>query len=282
MWQGWSSGSHGEPRDLGLGGQDETVTEPDDGIRLPRSILILSDAKYKELTRDPSSVELLEDFEALVIPFSGKAEGHQEDVEAIRALLSDRDLLVSGALLIRNPYEVASFEFAEDAIEAFASAKYHELANVARLLGARTIDFVEVKVEQNRSATRGSLTAKAPAGSGKAEASQDVARKIEERLEGHLEFGGGDPDGEGAREYMKRRRLLNDQQIAALVEMRSGANPVQRYRMTLNGTRESTTNLKSALKLANAGPVKAAEIGAAFSKTAESISRIEITTDIEF
>ena len=258
------------------------MNEPDDGIRMPRSILILSEAKYSELTRDPSSVELLADSDALVIPFSGKAEGHQEDVEAIRSLLSDRDLLVSGALLIRNPYEVASFEFAEDAIEAFASAKYHELANVARLLGARTIDFVEVKVEQNRSATHGSLTAKVSAGGGKADVSQDVRRKIEERLEGHIEFGGGEPDGEGAREYMKRRRLLNDQQIAALVEMRAGSNPVQRYRMTLNGTRESTTNLKSALKLANAGPIKAAEIGAAFSKTAESINRIEITTDIEF
>lgn len=64
--------------------------------------------------------------------------------------------------------------------------------------------------------------------------------------------------------------------------MRTGKNPISAYKMTLSGTRESAANLRSAPKIANAGPVKAVEIGASFSKTAELISSIEITTEITF
>ena len=67
-----------------------------------------------------------------------------------------------------------------------------------------------------------------------------------------------------------------------LVELRTGTNPISDYKVTLSGTRESAANLRSALKIANAGPVKAVQIGASFLKTANSISSIEITTEVTF
>lgn len=259
------------------------MTDSKDNIRMPRSILILPVATYGDLTRSREWADLHEDAdEALVIPYSGKASASQEVVDEIRALLSEQDLLESGSLLIRSPYDADHYERAEDAIEAFASAKYHEVALIAGLLGARSVRFVEVKVDQNRSRAAGALAAKIPAASAKADVSQDVARNIEKRLEGDFTFDGADPDIKGARDLIKRKRLSSDRQIAALVEMRAGTNPIKRYRITMNGTRESTTNVKSALRIAHAGPIKAADIGVDFVRTVEAISRIEITTEIEF
>lgn len=249
---------------------------------LPRSVLVADERLYREILQGPDSVALLEDLDAMVIPYAGNPEVNEHEASAIRDLLLASAQLVPGALLVRNPYEAAAYEFAELAIESFASAKYHALANVARLLGAREVRFVEAKVDRNTSTWRGDAKAKIPAGGAEAEISNEVSKKLEERLEGQMKFPGSEPAPEDAVLYLRRRNLSNDQQLKDLVEMRTGANLISDYKMTLSGTRESAANLKSALKIANAGPVKAVEIGATFSKTAESIRSIEITTEIIF
>ncbi|WP_157155715.1 hypothetical protein [Diaminobutyricimonas sp. LJ205] len=235
-----------------------------------------------KITQDPDSVELLEDLDAMVIPFSSKAEGNELQVASIRQVLLATGQLVSGALLIKNPYETESYEFAEQAIETFAAAKYHHFANVARLLGARQVRFVQARVERVSANWAGSLKARVSPGGGEAEASKEVIKNLEDRLEGQMKFPGSDPAPEEALEHLRRRNLSNDQQLKALVEMRTGTNLISDYRMTLSGTRESDANLQSALKIANSGAVKAVEIGASFSKAAKSISSVEITTEIKF
>src|SRR5690606_32223122 len=203
-------------------------------------------------------------------------------VASIRDVLSAAGQLIPGALLIKNPYQTASYEFADFAIETFASAKYHALAEVARLLGAKTIHFVHAKVDHDVARWGGGATAQIPAAGGEAEVSNEVTKKLEERLEGEMMFTGSDAAPEDALACLRERNLTNDPQLQGLVEMRTGANPILQYKMTLSGTRESAANLTSALKIANAGPVKAVNIGTSFSRTANSISSIEITTKITF
>lgn len=251
-------------------------------VALPRSVLVADDRLYRKISQDPNSISLLEDLEAMVIPFSDKAEVNEFQVASIRGVLLAAGQLISGALLIKNPYEKTSYEFAEFAIETFASAKYHALANVARLLGAREVHFVEAKVEHNADQLGGTAKAHAAAGGGEAEISYEVTKKLEERLEGEMKFPGSEPEHDDALAYLGRRNLSNDQQLRDLIEMRTGTNAISQYKMTLSGTRESAANLKSGLKIANAGPVKALDIGLSFSKTAESVSSIEITTEILF
>lgn len=248
----------------------------------PRSVLVVDDRMYRELAQSPDSVELLEDLDAMVIPFSGAPEVHEAEVSAMRALLLDAGQLVPKALLVKNPYETESYEFAQHAIETFASAKYHHLANAARLLGAREIHFLEARAERDAASWSGAANVKVPAGGGSADISSEVSKKVEERLEGRMAFPGGAADAEAALAYLRRRRLSNDQQLMSLVEMRMGENPISDYKMTLSGTRESAANIHSALAIANAGPVKVADIGASFRATAETVNRIEITTEITF
>lgn len=251
-------------------------------VLLPRSVLVADGQLYRNISQSPDSIGLLEDLEAMVIPHSGKAEANEQEVLSVRELLSAAGQLISGTLLIRNPYDAASYEFAEYAIETFAIAKYHALANVARLLGAREVHFLEAKVDHDIAKWGAVATATVPAGGGEAELSNEVTKKLEERLESVMKFEGSGPDPEDALAYLRQRNLSNDQQLRGLVEMRTGTNPLTEYKMTLSGTRESTANLKSALKIANAGPVKAVDIGGSFSKSAEWISSIEITTEIKF
>jgi len=249
---------------------------------LPRSVLVADDGLYATISGDPNFVELLDDLDAMVIPFSSKPQVNEQQVGVIREVLLQAGQLTAGALLIKNPYETERYELAEFAIETFASAKYHALANVARLLGAKEVHVIETKVEVKNSKWASKLSARIPAGGGEADVSRDVTRKIEERLEGQMKFPGADPAPDQALGYLGRRNLSNDQQMRDLVEMRTGANLISGYKMTFSGTREAASNLNSALKLANAGPVKAVNIGASFSHTADSLRSVEITTKITF
>lgn len=249
---------------------------------MPRSILVADARMYRQIAHDSDDVALLEDLDAAIVPYSGRPEVNEQQILTVRDALSAAGQLIPGTLLIKNPYETTNYEFAEQAIESFASAKYHALANTARLLGAREIHFIEAKTSSNTSNSTGGAKVKIPAGAGQADITKDLTKKLEERLEGLMKFPGAEPAPQEALDYLRRRNLSGDQQLKDLVEMRTGANLISEYKMTLSGTRESTANFKSALKIANAGPVKAVDIGGSFTRTAETINSIEVTTEIFF
>lgn len=249
---------------------------------LPRSVLVAENGFYLGLSQGNNSVELLDDPEALVIPFSITPVAHEKLVITVRNILRDAGQLTSGALLIRNPYEEAAYEFAESAIETFAIAKYHALANVARLLGAREVHFEDAKAETVVNTRTGGLKAHIPWGDGKVDFSKVVKKNLKNRLEGTLKFAGGSPATDEALAYLSKRNLLQDQQLRALIDMRIGDNLVSEYKMTLNGTHEADSNVNCALRIANAGPIKAVKIGGSFAAQAHSIRTIDITTTINF
>jgi hypothetical protein len=247
----------------------------------PRSVLVADESLYLEL-KTPKYIGLLDDLDAMVVPYSGTAQVHAEQVAAMRELLVASDQLIPRALLVKNPYEAASYEFAELAVEAFVSTKYHALANVARLLGAKQVRFIEAKADRNTSSFGAELKARIPIGGGQAKVDRQIAKKLEARLEGQMSFPGGEAAIDDALAYLRRRNLANDHQLRDLVEMRTGGNRITEYKVTFSGTREATANLRSALTIASADPVKSIDFGATFSSSAESISNIEITTEIHF
>lgn len=138
------------------------------------------------------------------------AELNARAVASVHSLLQSSGQLAAGALLIRNPYEPDSYEMSEDAIESFSVAKYHAFANVSRMLGAKQVRFLEAKAESQDESWQAKIAAILPAGSGDAEAVRDVAKKLDDRLSGHLTFEGGAPDPEAAREYLRRSYLTHD------------------------------------------------------------------------
>lgn len=248
----------------------------------PRSVLVATDATYRKMADTRDSIALLEDTEAMIVPFSEEPQANEARVLAVRELLRRDGKLASGVLLIKNPYDADGYELAEHAVETFASEKYHHLANVARILGATEVQFVEAKIERAESNTQGGVKVKIPIGGGDASAGRDVSKKLEQRLAGQMTFPGAESAPEVAAAYVEKHNLGNDHQLIALVEMRSGLNQINRYKMTLSGTREAEANLKSALRIAAAGTGEVAKIGANFARTTGAINSVEITTEITF
>lgn len=248
----------------------------------PRSVLVVSNDTYMRMSQEPKSVALLEDRIAMVLPQSAKPEFNVGLALEVRNQLEGADQLAPNALLIKSPYDQASYEFATNAIEVFASTKYHVMANVARLLGAREVRFMEANVESSETKWNAAVNAAFSAVKAGAEGSREVKQKFTARIDGQLTFPGAPPEVAKAAAYLKERNLSHDQQLRALVDLRTGENPVGSYVMKLSGTREAESNLKSALDLANAGPVKALKVGVSFSKTAQRIKDIEIVTEITF
>jgi hypothetical protein len=255
------------------------VTPPE---RLPRSVLVVTDHLYNEIASNPDTVSIVADVDAMIVPLTMKPSVNTQLVSSVRSSLIRADQLSPNALLVKNPFTERSFEFADVAIEAFASAKYNALANVARLLGAKTVKFTDVTVELTESDWLAGVKMKLPVGGGDAEARREVKRRVEHSLEGDHVFMGGEPDVEAAQDLLRRRHLVADSQLAELVEMRTGKNLILEYRMTMNGTKEAASSFRAALDIANATPVKALNIGAEFTKKVTSMQSVDIKIEITF
>ena len=249
----------------------------------PRSILVADDHLYQEIAQSPDHVELLQDPEAMVVPYSARPEGNEVDVMAMRGILIAAGQLVTGALLVKDPYVDDHYAFAGSAVETFASAKYHHLANVARLLGATEVRFVDAKVGHDAESAEAGGKAKILGLVGaEAHRSSEIKKKLKDQLQGEMRFAGSEPAIEEANEYVRSRYLANDHQIRALIDMRAGSNPLLSYKMSLSVTRESDVNLRSAAKIVSKIPSKSFDIGASFERDVHSFRNIEIITEISF
>lgn len=217
----------------------------------------------------------------MVIPYSGRAEVNVAEAAALRQLLLDAGQLAPGALLVKNPYTRATYEQADLALEAFALAKYHALANMAKHLGATKVSFVDAHVDNAESSWNTGAKARLSVAKADVQVSREVTQKIAKKLHGEMTFDGAAPDIESALESLRARNLMNDQQLRYLIELRTGINPIASYKMTLSGTRESSANLRSALNLAVSVP-KSANGSASFTRVVNTISNIDITTEISF
>ncbi len=257
------------------------MTELPPQPNLPRSVLVADGRLYQEISESSDSVALLDDPDAMVIPYFGRAEVNEARVALVRQLLVDSGQFAPGALLVKNPYAAQSYELAEFAIETFALAKYHALANIAKHLGATKVSFVDAQVDNTDSSWNSGLKAKAPVAKADAQVSRDVTHKIAKKLHGEMTFDGSPPDIDSALESLRAKNLMSDQQLRYLIELRSGKNPIASYKMTLSGTRESSANLRSALNLAVSVP-RTGDGSASFTRVVNTMSNIDITTEITF
>lgn len=250
--------------------------------KLPKSVLVASDSLYAQLAGGADSIHLLQKLDAMVVPIAAKPHFNEAAVGAVRDHLDQSGQLLEGSIFIKNPYDADTYEIAENAIAAFAAEKYLALAKTAGLLGAVEVSFREARVESEQTEWDASAKAKFKIGSGEANAKRQVKKQVTSRINAHVTYPGGPSSPEQARNYLVQRNLSRDSQLQALVELRTGPNAVISYDMTMNGTRESESNLRAALDLANAGPVKLLQIGAVFTRTATVVKDVEISTQIRF
>lgn len=248
-------------------------------VPLPPAAIVVDDKTYREIANDPSRVHRLDAPDSLVIPYSAEPVARPDAIIAVRNKLIDRDLLAINQLLVRNPYDVASYASAETAIEAFVKAKYYHLASIAALLGASSIEFVKVEIEKEKSDLLGKVKAELKLVKGSSDVGHSLKKRLENRFEAKTELGGRAANVDAARAFMLERRLSNDPDVVGLIDLCSTGNPLQKHRMKVNGLLESAKTLKAGMDLAVALGTPDG-VSASFSRAVESISSIEVTTVI--
>ncbi|MEK7663385.1 MAG: hypothetical protein AAB357_04365, partial [Actinomycetota bacterium] len=226
-----------------------------------------------------SKIELLENQDAMVVPYTGSIKVNAESVGAIRNVLLSSGQLAPENLLIKNPFTTTGYvqaTSAQDALATFAADKYHHFANVIRLLGAREVHLEEAKgVDQTlevQGKAKGNKVATA-----ELDASIGIRKKITARLQAEMAFPGADAAPEEALAYMQKHLLSGDPQMEALVEMRRPPNQIQKYKLSFNCLRESATNVKAAASVA-----ALVGLGLNFNFDTHALNDIEIVTEITF
>ncbi|GAA1941556.1 hypothetical protein GCM10009775_36680 [Microbacterium aoyamense] len=242
---------------------------------------MLSDQDYLDAFNDPSTIDQLEDAESVVIPFSIEPEVNDERATAARQLLKESGQLASGTLLIQSPYDTGTYVSASEAIETFAVAKYHHFAVVASFLGARSLRVTDAKVERTAGDAKAAAKVGAKTVGVDAHLSADIASDLKAQLALETDFAGSDPDPDEALAYIREHNLLGEHSMTALVALRRGKNPVLRYQLTLDATKESQMNIDSALKV-SAGLPKLVDVGGTFAASTRAVGSIKITTEITF
>ncbi len=247
----------------------------------PLSVLVADDDLYLTILHEPSSARLLEDRFAMVIPYSLTPAVNVDGALAVREMLERSGQSMRNTLLVKNPYRAASYEPADTALQAFASAKHRAVGQVAGLLGARTVEVVETRVDKTTLKHDARFSAVLKLLRADVDGSREVAEEIAKRLEVVVKFAGGAPRPEEARAYLAQRNLSADDELLDLINMRADTELLE-YTMTVNGTRESRASLAAALDLAAVPVVKAAQVGVGFSQTLQAVSTVEISTRITF
>lgn len=245
----------------------------------PRVAVVVSDRTYRNIANDERKAYLLETPDSLVVPYSADPVAQAKRVVAVREQLIDRDLMATDQLLVRNPYDPTSYEYADDALETFVKAKYYHLASIAAHLGASSIKFLKVEIEQDKSDTAGDLKANVKVTKADAKFARTIKNRLEGRFEAATDLAGKPVDVEAARAFMLERRLANDPDVLGLIDLCAAGNPVRTHRVKMNGLRESTRSLKAGLELTTNLGMKLGG-GGLFTRAVESISSIEVTTEI--
>ncbi len=245
----------------------------------PRVAVVVSDRTYRNIANDERMAYLLETPDSLVVPYSAAPVAQAERVVAVREQLIDRDLMATDQLLVRNPYDPTSYEYADDALETFVKAKYYHLASIAAHLGASSIKFLKVEIQQDKSDAAGDLKANVKVAKADAKFARTIKNRLEGRFDAATDLAGKPVDVEAARAFMLERRLANDPDVLGLIDLCAVGNPVRTHRVKMDGLRESTRSLKAGLELTTNLGIKLGD-GGLFTRAVESISSIEVTTEI--
>lgn len=252
-----------------------------ESIPAPRVAVVVSDSNYRSIANDERRASLLETPDSLVVPYSVDPVAQVERVAAMREQLVARDLMAIDQLLVRNPYDRTSYEYADNALEVFVKAKYYHLASIAAHLGATSIKFLKVEIEQDRSDVAGDLRVRAKVARADAKFASSVKGRLEGRFEAETELAGKRVDVEAARSFMLERNLATDPDVRGLIDLCAVGNRLRMHRVKVNGLRESTRSLQAGLELTTNLSMDIGG-GGQFTRAAESISSIEVTTEISW
>ena len=242
-----------------------------------RVLMVLTEEEARLARRDPDFQDLLDSPEAMLVALPAANTEVPEGSVLDRLRQSNR--LRPGALLVQSPFDVNHYEAADRALADFAVAKFMLLTRLCSLLGATKVSTEHVSSERRRTTTRGKTSGSAKVGDLQADVDHELVAAVKSRLRLTDEFVGGLPKIEDARAFLRARGLEYDEELASLVALREGSNPLNSRQISLSLTRDATENLKIAAKFT---ALKLVKVNADFDRQVEEQLEVSVTASVTF
>ncbi len=247
---------------------------PDDPTRR-RALVVLNRGDYDGLNYREGGADLLYGEDVFPLAWPGTAPS------PVLAELGARGLLRPGAVLLQSPFDVDDYEDAGDAATHFAIAKHLHFCRVCQHLGAK-----KVKAEQRVAMTEkervvAQLDVAHVAAAGTAKVTDERLAKLDASLRIEHLFDGGEPDVDGALEYVRRHGLGADRVIKDLIEAaRIRNNRTKSQMLTVQLSTEAKRQLEVATRIAVPAYLTAIEANVKVAR--EQKSEFSVTLRVDF
>jgi hypothetical protein len=202
--------------------------------------MVLSEAKIRECETSEVGTALLTRSDVRLVPLPGADSSE----DAFTQLLIDSDLVQTGLVLLRSPYDHWSYADVEIACTQFALEKCMILSRFCQLLGAVRITVTDETARVGRmrrhEIVKGGLERGAIDVAGNLGFANDLSETIKQALTLEDVFAGDCADITGATDLLREAHLSGDPVMRALlIARRPATNPIKRRHLRLDLSRES-------------------------------------------
>lgn len=242
-----------------------------------RVIVVLKQDDIERCSYEPGAEKTLCDDEVHVL--ESPARPQHDPPLALQRIL-DSDLARPGWVLVQSPFDSDTYVEASEAPRRFALAKHMYFSELCRLLGAREVNVEQLDARTKTSKSTFDIKGERAGTRARVTVLDESLERL--RAEMHLRdvFAGGPANVEAAEELLRKRCLLADPNMVALVEMcRSGSNRLVRRQLVLNLSSEARSNLSVAGRLKLPAFVN---LSADFSRVISEQHEYGLTVSVDF
>lgn len=240
-----------------------------------RALVILSRSDFDGLSHREGGAGLLYSDESIAVAWPYEVES------PVVQALTERGLLRAGAVLLQSPFDPNDYVDAADATTEFAIAKHLHFCRVCQHLGARRVKAEQREVITEKGRVVAQLDVAAPVAMGTAKGTDDRYSKFDASLRVEVTADGGEPNIEGALDYVRRYGLGSDRLITDLIESaRIKTNRTKSQQLTIQLSTEAKRSLEVATRIAVPAYLTAVE--ANLKVVREQKSEFSVTVRVDF
>ena len=248
------------------------------------SLLIVDENQYYELDHSEEGLEILRNPSITVMPIQ------QADIFQREWRILGGARPVPGMLMVLSPHHNDVYAEISEAKNRISVENSVASVNFCRLLGAKLVRMTRVRVynTESKKTVTVDLAGKTPIRKADAKfvSTSTDELYITDRIQVNAEFAGGQPDIDGARTYLQKKRLDSDPVLLSLLDMRDdsrhSSNDIRSItqEFCLTEALQKTFELMSDLRLGIS--VFSASLSAKYEKIVKENTEVWLTMEIKF
>lgn len=237
-------------------------------------IFILNESEISHLEYEKEGRKLLSNDDVLILSTDdGKSS-------KLIKMLKSSGLYNRGNVLAKSPYGIDRYEEIANANYAFAIEKYVCFSQFCNLLGAKEVT-VERLDKVSKSGTKSlNLVALISGQAQQFSIKDNDLNKLHSQISIKDVFGGGSPNIEKAKTFLKNNNLLGDATMLSLLDIRKQDNSITSRQLNLNLSNETKRifDVVGKIKL----PTYLSEVSSGFNATIQSSVEYMLTLEVKF